>query len=157
MTAVLRALAGLGAALALVLTFAGSANAAAIKVKLANPAAPDKLLTAQPDNSVAMRGTASGVGQVWYKAGVSPGFAAFIAEDGQRCLTGRGSDAAPVVTLERCIRGLASQAWRTDADGTIILRANSLALEVTTPPIAQRVKLAPFTGLENQRWTQTVL
>ncbi|WP_028066512.1 RICIN domain-containing protein [Solirubrobacter soli] len=129
------------------LVFASTANAATTNVRIANPVASGKLLTALPSGAVEMR-FAGGQGQVWAKTGVAPGFVSFASLG--RCLTGRSPS---LVTVDPCT-GSRNQQWRTDSDGFVFNRGLGLALEVGTSPIAPGVRLAPFTGLANQRWLQ---
>ncbi len=125
------------------LVFATSANAATTSVRIGNPVAAGKLLTALPSGAVEMR-FAGTPAQVWAKTGVAPGFVSFAALG--RCLTGRSPS---LVTADPCT-GSRNQQWRTDADGFVFNRGLGLALELSTAG----VRLAPFTGLANQRWVQ---
>jgi hypothetical protein len=146
MNALVRALAVLASGAALLVAFAGSANAAVIDVKIASPAAPGKLLTAGPGDLISMQ-PAGLPNQKWTKAGTTPGFAVYSVAG--RCLTGR----AGMVTLEPCVSGHPAQAWRSgEASSALILRATGEAATLRNG----RVVLAPFTGQPTQRWLQSL-
>jgi hypothetical protein len=97
----------LSALAAALLVFASSANAATTNVRIGNPVASGKLLTALPSGAVEMR-FAGAPGQVWTKSGVAPGFVSLGSLG--RCLLER----APrrLVGLEELVHSSAGERRR---------------------------------------------
>ena len=97
MNTVLRRIALAFAGLALVLTLAGPANAATSQVKIRNAATGVKLLTKDPSSLVSMKNPGL-PNQIWTKTDTNGGYATYTQGNG--CLTGRGLQGFPVVTVE---------------------------------------------------------
>ena len=114
MNAVLRSLA---ATVALVLVMAGTANAATSTVKLRNQATGTKLMTKDPSSLVSMKSAsaANQANQTWIKKDVTSGYATYSIGTG--CLTGRGIQGFPVITVEKCVPGAFKQQWRKGVSG----------------------------------------
>jgi Ricin-type beta-trefoil lectin domain len=137
--------------LALLLVIAGPANAATSQVKLRNLATGTKLLTKDPSGLVSMKDSGK-PNQIWTRTDTSGGYATY--SQGTGCLTGRGVQGFPVVTVEKCIPGATKQQWRLGVSKDLQLRLNGLAAEVKTTTAALQVQMAFFTVKPNQRWTQ---
>jgi hypothetical protein len=140
----------LGVAGALLVAMAGPANAATSTVKLRNQATGAKLMTKDPSSLVTMK-PAGAANQTWVKTDVSAGFATYSIGTG--CLTGRGLQGFPLVTVEKCIPGKLAQQWRKGVSGDLQLRLNGLIAEVNTSSAAFGVRMAFFTAKPNQKWT----
>ena len=151
MNAVLRriliVLTGLGLVLGLA---AGPANAATSQVKLRNQATGTKLMTKDASGLVSMK-PAGAANQIWTKTDTNSGYATYSIGTG--CLTGRGLQGFPVVTVEKCIPGATKQQWRRGVSGDLQLRLNGLVAEVNTANAAQGLQMAFFVVKPNQRWT----
>jgi hypothetical protein len=147
---VLRRIAILLTGLVAVLAITSSANAATSQVKLRNQATGSKLLTKDPSGLTSMK-PAGGANQVWTKTDTNSGYATYSIGTG--CLTGRGLQGAPVVTVEKCVAGAARQEWRKGVSGDLQLRLNGLVAEVNTASASNIVRMAFFTVKPNQRWT----
>jgi hypothetical protein len=136
---------GLTAALAL----AGPANAATSQVKFRNQVTGSKLMTKEASGLVSMK-TAGLPGQIWTKTDTTLGYATY--SQGTGCLTGRGLQGAPVVTVEHCTVGNTAQEWRLGPTGDLQLRKNGLVAEVNTANASLRVQMAFFAVKPNQKW-----
>ncbi len=132
-----------------VLALAGPANAATSNVKLRNQATGTKLMTKDPSGLVSMK-NAGAANQIWTKTDTTGGYATY--SQGESCLTGRGVQGFPVVTVERCIPGATKQQWRKGVSGDLQLRLNGLIAEVKTTSAANQVQMAFFTARPNQKW-----
>ena len=150
MNTVLRRIALAFAGLALVLTFAGPANAATTQVKIRNQSTGLKLLTKDPSSLVSMK-NAGLPNQIWTKTDTNSGYATY--RQGNGCLTGRGLQGFPVVTVEACIPGATKQQWRLGVGRELQLRLNGLVAEVNTASAALGVRMAFFQAKPQQRWT----
>lgn len=131
-------------------TIAAPANAATTQVKLRNQATGTKLLTKDTSGLASMK-PAGAANQTWTKTDTSSGYATF--SQGTSCLTGRGIQGFPVVTVEKCIPGATKQQWRRGVSGDLQLRLNGFGAEVDTGSAANLVEMGLFTGKSNQRWT----
>ena len=150
MNAVLR---GLAATIALVLVMAGTASAATSTVKLRNQATGTKLMTKDPSSLVSMKSAsaANQANQTWIKTDTTGSYATYSIGTG--CLTGRGIQGFPVITVEKCVPGAFKQQWRKGVSGDLQLRLNGLAAEVNTASAANGLRMAFFTAKPNQKWT----
>ena len=149
MNAVLR---GLIATAALVLVMAGTASAATSTVKLRNQATGTKLMTRDASSLVSMKSAGTVPNQTWIKTDVTATYATYSI--GTNCLTGRGLQGFPVVTVEKCIPGATKQQWRKGVSGDLQLRLNGLVAEVNTASAANQVRMAFFVDKPNQKWFQ---
>ena len=147
---ILRRIAFLFIGLVAVLALAGPANAATSQVKLRNLATSTKLMTKDASSLVSMK-NAGAANQIWTKTDTNSGYATYSIGTG--CLTGRGLQGAPVVTIERCVAGATRQEWRKGVSGDLQLRLNGLVAEVNTANATNIVRMAFFTVKPNQRWT----
>ena len=148
---ILRRIAFLLTGLVAVLALAGPANAATSQVKLRNQATGTKLLTKDPSSLVSMK-SAGAPNQMWTKTDTTNGYATYSIGTG--CLTGRGLQGFPVVTVEKCIAGATKQQWRRGVSGDLQLRLNGLVAEVNTASAANQVRMAFFVAKPNQKWFQ---
>jgi hypothetical protein len=146
MNAVLR---GLIATAALVLVMAGTASAATSTVKLRNQATGSKLMTMDPSGLVSMKPVGK-PNQTWTKTDTTAGYATY--KTGIGCLTGRGLQGAPVVTVQKCVAGATNQQWRKGVSGDLQLRLNGLIAEVNTASAWNLLRMALFTAKPNQKW-----
>jgi hypothetical protein len=149
MNLLLRRIAILLTGLVAVLAIAGPANAASSNVKFRNQATGAKLMTKEASGLVAMKNPGL-PGQVWLKTDTSSGYARY--SQGTGCLTGRGLQGAPVVTVERCVTGNLAQEWRLGVSGDLQLRKNGLVAEVNTASASNLLRMAFFTVKPNQKW-----
>ena len=143
------ALRGLVATAALVLVMAGTASAATSTVKLRNQASGSKLMTMDPSGLVSMKPVGK-PNQTWIKTDTTAGYATY--KTGLGCLTGRGIQGFPVVTVQKCVPGGLNQQWRKGVSGDLQLRLNGLIAEVNTASAALGVRMAFFTAKPNQKW-----
>ena len=150
MNTVLRRIALAMTGLAVLLVFAGPANAATSKVKIRNQATGTKLLTKDPSSLASMK-NAGAANQIWTKTDTNSGYATY--SQGTLCLTGRGLQGFPVVTVEKCVAGATKQQWRRGVSGDFQLRLNGLVAEVNTASAALGVRMAFFKAAPNQKWT----
>ena len=151
MNRLLRTIALTAAGLVLALSFTAShASAATSFVKLRNKATGAKLLTKDPSGLASMKNPGT-PNQIWKKIDTNSGYATYSIGTG--CLTGRGLQGAPVVTIERCVAGATRQEWRKGVSGDLQLRLNGLVAEVNTANASNIVRMAFFTVKPNQRWT----
>ncbi len=154
MNAVLRRIAttfvGLGATAALVLVLAGPASAATSTVKLRNQATGTKLMTKDPSGLVSMK-PAGAANQTWIKTDTTGTYATYSIGTG--CLTGRGLQGFPVITVQKCVTGGLNQQWRRNVSGDFQLRLNGLVAEVNTSNAAFGLRMAFFAVKPNQKWT----
>ena len=147
---ILRRIAFLFIGLVAVLALAGPANAATSQVKLRNLATGTKLMTKDASSLVSMK-NAGAANQIWTKTDTNSGYATYSIGTG--CLTGRGLQGFPVVTVEKCIAGATKQQWRRGVSGDRQLRLNGLVAEVNTASAANQLRMAFFQVKPNQRWT----
>jgi hypothetical protein len=147
MNALLRRLALLMLGLTAALALAGPANAATSNVKFRNQATGTQLMTKEANNLVRML-PAGRPGQIWTKTDTTSGYARY--SQGNGCLTGRGLQGAPIVTVERCVVGNTAQEWRLGVSGDLQLRKNGLVAEA--PGQNLLVRMAFFTAKPNQKW-----
>ena len=147
---ILRRIAFLFIGLVAVLALAGPANAATSQVKLRNLATGTKLMTKDASSLVSMK-NAGAANQIWTKTDTNSGYATYSIGTG--CLTGRGLQGFPVVTVEKCIAGATKQQWRKGVSGDLQLRLNGLVAEVNTASAANQLRMAFFQVKPNQRWT----
>lgn len=146
MNAVIR---GLVVTAALVLVMAGTASAATSTVKLRNQATGTKLMTKDASGLASMKAPGA-ANQTWTKTDTSSGYATYRIGTG--CLTGRGLQGFPVVTVEKCVAGATKQQWRKGVSGDLQLRLNGLVAEVNTASAANLLRMAFFTAKPNQKW-----
>jgi hypothetical protein len=142
-------LCGLGAILALILVMAGPANAATSTVKLRNQMTGVKLMTMDPSGLVSMK-PAGKPNQTWTRTDTTAGYATY--KTGIGCLTGRGIQGFPVVTVQKCVPGALNQQWRKGVSGELQLRLNGLIAEVNTASAALGVRMGFFAAKPNQKW-----
>ena len=127
------------------------ANAATSTVKLRNQATGTKLLTKDAGVLTSMKTpSTTGANQIWLKKDVSSGYATYSI--GTSCLTGRGLQGFPVVTVEACVAGKLSQQWRKGVSGDLQLRLNGLVAEVNTSNPIFGVRMSFFTAQPNEKW-----
>jgi hypothetical protein len=138
------------AGLCVALAFSGQASAATSNVKLLNQATGAKLLTKDPSGLASMKNPGT-PNQIWTRTDTNSGYATYAIGTG--CLTGRGLQGAPVVTIERCVAGATRQQWRKGVSGDLQLRLNGLVAEVNTANASNIVRMAFFQVKPNQRWT----
>lgn len=136
--------------LAAILVVTTPANAATTQVKLRNQATGTKLLTKEASGLVSMKAPGA-ANQTWTKTDTNSGYATYAQGNG--CLTGRGLQGAPVVTVERCVAGATRQQWRKGVSGDLQLRLNGLVAEANTASASNLVRMAFFTAKPNQKWT----
>jgi hypothetical protein len=143
---------GLAATIALVLVMAGTANAATSTVKLRNQATGTKLMTKDPSSLVSMKSAtaANQANQTWIKTDTAGTYATYSIGTG--CLTGRGLQGFPVITVQKCVPGALNQQWRRGVSGDFQLRLNGLVAEVNTSSAAFGLRMAFFTAKPNQKW-----
>jgi hypothetical protein len=146
---VLRRIAILLTGLIAVLAITSSANAATSQVKLRNQATGTQLLTKDPSSLTSMK-PAGSANQIWTKTDTSSGYATYSIGTG--CLTGRGLQGFPVVTVEKCVPGATKQQWRKGVSGDLQLRLNGLVAEVNTASAAKGIRMAFFQARPNQKW-----
>src|SRR4051812_15448534 len=114
MNSVLRWIALVALALTAALSVTTSANAATTQVKLRNQATGVKLMTKDASGLVSMKNPGA-ANQVWTKTDTDSGYATYSIGTG--CLTGRGVQGFPVVTVEKCVAGATKQQWRKGVSG----------------------------------------
>ena len=151
------ALAGLTAAAALAVPMAGQADAATTTVTLHTQTSIDRFLTDPPAGIASMSpAVANDPRQRWRRTDTNSGYATYtsvqsINENRPRCLTGRGLQAFPVVTVERC-DGTARQQWRLGVSGDLQLRLNGLVAAHNNAGNFTGVVMQFFTNKSNQKW-----
>ena len=151
------ALAGLTAAAALAVPMATQADAATTTVKLHTQTSIDRFLADPPPNIASMVPAVSNDPQQrWRRTDTNSGYATYtsvssINEGRPRCLTGRGLQGFPVVTVERC-DGTDRQQWRLGSSGELRLRMNGLVAAHNNAGTFRGVVMQTFTGAANQRW-----
>ena len=108
-------------------------------------------MTMDPSGLVSMKPVGK-PNQTWTKTDTTAGYATY--KTGIGCLTGRGLQGAPVVTVQKCVAGATNQQWRKGVSGDLQLRLNGLVAEVNTASAAQQVRMAFRVARPNQKWVQ---
>ena len=151
------ALAGLTAAAALAVPMATQAHAATTTVKLHTQTSIDRFLgRSAPEHRVDAARGQQRPAQRWRRTDTNSGYATYtsvssINEGRPRCLTGRGLQGFPVVTVERC-DGTDRQQWRLGSSGELRLRMNGLVAAHNNAGTFRGVVMQAFTDAANQRW-----
>jgi hypothetical protein len=151
------ALAGLTAATALAVPMAGHADAATTTVRLHTQTSISQFLTDPPAGIASMMPqVANDPRQQWRRTDTDSGYATYTSvqslnENRPRCLTGRGLQGFPVVTVERC-DGSARQQWRHGVSGELQLRLNGLVAAHNNAGNFRGVVMQFFTNKPNQKW-----
>ena len=90
--------------------------------------------------------------QKWVKTDTTSGFATYKNVKSGRCLTGRGLQGFPGVTVEACKPGSLTQQWKLGVSGDLQLRQNGLVAEHNLASPSGQVQMALFQARANQRW-----
>ena len=90
--------------------------------------------------------------QKWVKTDTTSGFATYKNVKSGRCLTGRGLQGIPVITVEACKAGGLTQQWKLGVSGDLQLRQNGLVAEHNLASPSGQVRMAIFQARASQRW-----
>jgi hypothetical protein len=134
---------------ALTVAMAGQAQAATTTVRLHTQLTTTKSLGELGNLTQLQKTNAIDDAQRWIRTDTSGGFATFRNVKSRRCLTGRGLQGFPVVTVEPCTSGTTRQQWRLGPTGDLQLRLNNLVAE---PDATFVLKMAVPRFLPQHRW-----
>lgn len=147
------------AAIAMSAGLASQASAATTTVRLHTQADTSKYLTDGAGGLAQMlKSNSSDPAQRFRKTDTNSGYATYTSVKSlsgvtPRCLTGRGLQGFPVVTVERCVSGALNQQWRLGVSGELQLRLNGLVASHNTAGNGSGVVMAFLQpGAANMKW-----
>ena len=134
------------------LAFATSSNAATTTVKLHTDADTTRFLAESASGLASMDKTSTDASQRWRKTDTNSGYATYRNVKTGRCLTGRGLQGFPVVTVEKCVTGALNQQWRLNVTKDFQLRLNGAAAKHNIAGNGTGVVMALFNARPEMKW-----
>ena len=142
------------ATVAMTTTLATSAEAATTTVRLHTQGDLSKFL-ADPGVGITsmVKSNASDPAQKWIRTDTDSGYATYRnAKFPDRCLTGRGIEGFPVVSVEKCQPGATRQQWKLGVSGDLQLRLNGLVAKHNLAGNGMGVLMSFFQNRPEQKW-----